>query len=541
MLKTKVIQSFWSGNRDSLLKDNFGWLSPEYHIMSWCLSSNLLARLYDVELYTDKVGYDLLIGKLNLPYSKVHLVMDDLNEYNKDLWALSKIYAYSLQEEPFLHIDGDVFIWEKFSDKLMQGNLISQNLESATDYYEKIMVELEKELSYFPNEILLDRKKSNSIYAYNAGIFGGHNINFYKNYTTKSFEFVDKNQNDLANINITNFNIFFEQYLFYCLAKEQKVECYFNDVIEDNGYKGFGNFEDVPFKKNFLHLLGVFKRDSNTCKKMSQKLLSEFPQVYINVMNLFNKKIASLYSLTINESNNNSLNKHFIKPKNSQSNSENFAEYFNQNSLMVKYPKTKEILMMLNNYDSEKFQSIFSSKKLIEVEINLINNQALINIFKYEGKVNKYLKSLKNIDLTKILVRDIELEPKFKKLFSEKEDVIKGDFKIKKEYLSTIIASPLLISDNLSLFDEDMLSNVFSRMIIPEIEIPYYNEIILDELEEIIIGELEETKTIRELLLSLEKYFDKEDLEGSKIEFNKLIYNKLKRLLYQKGITICTK
>lgn len=501
--------------------------------MSWCLSSNLLAKFYDVELYTDKVGYDLLIGKLKLPYSKVHLVMDDLNEYHNDLWALSKIYAYSLQKEPFLHIDGDVFIWEKFSDKLMQGNLISQNLEFATDYYEKIMVELEKELSYFPNEILLDRKKNNSIYAYNAGIFGGHNIDFYKNYTTKSFEFVDKNLNDLANINITNFNIFFEQYLFYCLAKEQKVECYFNEVIEDNGYKGFGNFEDVPFDKTFLHLLGVFKRDSSTCRKMSQKLLSEFPQDYINVLNLFNKKTTSLYSSIIN--------KHSLEVNINQINSENFSEYFNENSLENEYSKTKEILVRYLNYDNEKLKTIFSSKKSIKLEVKLKNNQELLNIFNYEKKVSKYLRTLKNASLKQLLVRDLELELKFKKLFSKKKDTIKEEFLIKKESISTIITSPLLISDNHSLFDEDMLSNFFSRMIIPEIEIPYYNEIILDELEEIIIGELEETKTIRELLLSLEKYFDKEDLEGSKIEFNKLIYNKLKKLLYQKGITICTK
>lgn len=535
----KIIQSFWSGNKGSLLKDSFGWLTPEHHIISWCLSSNLLAKFYDVELYTDKVGYDLFIDKLQLPYCKVHVVMDDLNEYDNNLWALSKIYAYSLQNEPFLHVDGDVFIWERFSDKLIQGNLIAQNLESATDYYEKIMVELEKELCYFPNEIILDRKKNNSIYAYNAGIFGGHNIDFYKNYTTKSFEFVDKNLNDLANINITNFNIFFEQYLFYCLAKEQKVECYFKEVIEDNGYNGFGNFEDVPFEKTFLHLLGVFKRDRNTCRKMSQKLLSEFPQAYVNVLNLFNKKSASLYSFIINEPINNSFNKQFIKPKKGQINPENFAEYFNQNSLMDKHPKTKELLMLYYNYDSEKLQSIFFSKKSIEAEINSINNQALINILEYERKINNYLSSLNKVDLKRLLIRDLELEVKFKKLFSEKEDAMKGEIKIKKENLSTIIISPLLISDNLSPFEEVELSSDFSRMIIPEIEMPFYNEIILDELEEIIIGELEETKTIEELFSSLEKYFDKEDLKESRSDFKKLIYTKLKKIIHQKGLIIC--
>ncbi len=532
----KIIQSFWSGNRDTLLEDNFGWSSTVHHIMGWALSSNLLAKFYEVELYTDKVGYDLLIDKLKLPYSKVHIVMDDLNKYDNNLWALPKIYAYSLQNEPFLHVDGDVFIWKKFSKKLMQGGLIAQNLESATDYYEKIMIELENELSYFPNEILQDRKASNSIYAYNAGILGGINVDFYKSYTSKSLEFVDKNLADLANINITNFNIFFEQYLFYCLAKEKKVECYFNEVIEDNGYKGLGNFEDVPFEKTFLHLLGVYKRDFFTCKKMSQKLLSEFPQTYINVLNLFNKKIAFIYSSSIYGIKDDCLNKK-QKSLNLQKNIlKKFNDYFEQKLLRDQYPKIKETLIKFFNYDSKKIQSIFNSKKSLESQINFINDKELLYIFKYERKVNNYLKSLNEVDLKELTTRDIELEFKFKKFFSEKNNDVKEQFKIKKEKNSTIIISPLLISDNFSLFDEDEISTDLSRMLIPEIEAPYYSEIILDELDEILVTELAETKTIKELFKSLENYFDEDDLKNSKMEFNKLIYGKLKRLIYQKTI-----
>jgi hypothetical protein len=532
----KIIQSFWSGNRGTLLNNNFGWLSPEYHIMSWSLSSNLLAKFYEVELYTDKIGYDLLIDKLKLPYSKVHIVMDDLNKYDNNLWALPKIYAYSLQNEPFLHIDGDVFIWEKFSDKLMAGNLIAQNLESATNYYEKIMIELENELSYFPSEILQDRKESNSIYAYNAGIFGGYNVDFYKNYTSKSFEFVDKNLKNLTNINITNFNIFFEQYLFYCLSKGEKVECYFNEIIEDNGYKGFGNFEDVPFKKSFLHLLGVYKRDSFTCKKMSQKLLSEFPQAYINVLNLFNSKTAVIYSSSIQVVKNNCMETRQIGLNSKKNIFKKFNDYFEQNSLTNQYPKIRKNLIKFFNYDNNKIQSIFNSKKSIESQINYINDKGLLNLFEYEGKVNNYLKSLNGVNLKELATRDIELEFKFKKLFSEKNNDLKEQFRIIKEKYSTIIESPLLISDNLSLFDKDEISNNFSRMIIPEIQAPYYSEIILDELDEILVTELEESKTIKKLFRIIENYFDEDDLESSRVEFNKLIYGKLKRLIYQKCI-----
>ena len=45
-------------------------------MMSWVLSCLSLRNYYDdVELYTDKLGYELLIEKLRLPYTYVHVGM----------------------------------------------------------------------------------------------------------------------------------------------------------------------------------------------------------------------------------------------------------------------------------------------------------------------------------------------------------------------------------------------------------------------------------------------------------------------------------
>src|SRR5690606_593489 len=117
---------------------------------------------------------------------------------------------------------------------------------------------LEAGLSYFPVEIINERAVNAPICAYNAGVFGGCDVDFFKRYTSKAFDFVNSNLKNLDKINPADFNIFFEQYLFYCLVnKENKnVTVLFNNSIGDNNYKGFGDFIEVPHDKQYLHLLG---------------------------------------------------------------------------------------------------------------------------------------------------------------------------------------------------------------------------------------------------------------------------------------------
>jgi hypothetical protein len=42
----RIVQTFWSGGK-SLLQDGFGWLHPEYNLMSWALSCLSLREHYD--------------------------------------------------------------------------------------------------------------------------------------------------------------------------------------------------------------------------------------------------------------------------------------------------------------------------------------------------------------------------------------------------------------------------------------------------------------------------------------------------------------
>lgn len=284
----KIIQSFWSGNQKKI-DAGYGWSKSQYHWMGWILSVNQLVKYYDrVELYTDDFGYEILIGKLQLPYTKVHVVLNGLNEYPAELWALAKIKVYSLQEEPFIHVDGDVFVWSEFSNNLKTAALIAQNKEITTNYYHFMWNSIVPFLSYIPVGIE-DFGKNASNFSANMGIAGGTDISFYKRYAKKAFEFVEKNKRIWTDINLFNFNIFFEQVLFYKMAEIDSlpIAYLFSEIWEDNLYKGFGDFHHVPHPKTYLHLLGDFKRNFSVCKAMEGYVMKFYPKYYSQLMKLY--------------------------------------------------------------------------------------------------------------------------------------------------------------------------------------------------------------------------------------------------------------
>lgn len=285
----KIVQSFWSGNKDCL-KDCYGWLSPIYHYASWILSCNQLRKYYDdLLLVTDRAGYDILINKLHLPYTDVIICLDELSKYNSNLWALAKIKAYEILDEPFIHVDGDVFIWEKIDTYLGKHDLITQNIETTTDYYRTMWNEIRPSLDVLPEYIekydqYINRK------AYNMGIFGGNDIPFIKDYCRMAFDFVNQNLKKVNKLDGNNFNIFFEQILLYGLTAEygKDVATYIKEDIKDNEYKGFADFDNVPENKKFLHLLGFNKKLPMVCNKLLAYIAKYYPEYVMHLENLFN-------------------------------------------------------------------------------------------------------------------------------------------------------------------------------------------------------------------------------------------------------------
>ena len=190
----KIIQALWFNHTKNEINYSADWLDVRYHLMSWALSILSLKKYSNpVELLTDSIGCDLLIDKLVLPYSNVNLVFDSFeNSSANKFWALKKIYSYSIHNEPFVFVDGDVF---NFNPGLVKKKeLVSQNFGNNFMFYQPVQLAIKKEctINDYIDNIQLD--------AVNTGVVGGTNFDFFKNFKDEVFDFVEKNKKSLLKV-----------------------------------------------------------------------------------------------------------------------------------------------------------------------------------------------------------------------------------------------------------------------------------------------------------------------------------------------------
>jgi hypothetical protein len=286
----KIVQTFWTGTlQQHPLHNTGGWLSAEYHWQSWALSVLQLRQFYDeVELVTDAAGKAILIDVLNLPYTSVQVVLDEaLSAYPHDLWALAKIYAYSIQTEPFIHIDGDVYIWKRFESHIEQALLVAQNFEVDFPFYQAPLRTVQAYFDNVPKSMTAELESQSQIFSCNTGVIGGQDLSIFQEYKNYAFGFIDSNINNLSKVETKHFNICFEQFLYYCLAKEKGVALHY--VIDNQGqfdptYPGFANFHKVPFDDWYIHCMAEYKRQEVVVQHLSKRLRQDYPSYYYHIL-----------------------------------------------------------------------------------------------------------------------------------------------------------------------------------------------------------------------------------------------------------------
>jgi hypothetical protein len=292
----KIVQSYWSlPSRREEEKDGHGrfkggWLSEKYHYMSIALSCLRLKQYYsDVQLVTDDYGKHILIDVLKLPYTSVELTLNQLENYPHGLWALPKICAYQQQEEAFLHVDNDVYIWEPFAPSFINAPLAVQNLETNAPVYRDGLQYLLKEFTAIP--AYFDPTDSEGseyddlgsrVVAINAGVFGGTDTAFIRSYCEEVLSFIHQNMDVIvAGGKGGMLNVIFEQYIFYKLAAQQGREI--ASLIEQVGpgfYRELWDIDKVPFMRKYIHLLSTAKRSPSNCEQVEFRLRHEFPEYY---------------------------------------------------------------------------------------------------------------------------------------------------------------------------------------------------------------------------------------------------------------------
>lgn len=267
-----------------------GWFDKSFHYMSCALSCLKLSEFYPVELITDTKGKDIFVEKIGLPFQKTRIDLEKI-DYPTELWAIAKIIAYNLQTEPFLHIDNDIFIWSELPEHIIKSNLVVQSIEEGFNHNRQYVYDITNKFKYIPSSILDQKKNKTNIDSINAGIIGGNNLNFIKEYSREAINFIEQNRSCLQNItNIKGFNLVFEQCLFYCMAiqKNEKITCLL-DKRMNLEYRELVQFWEVPNINTYIHAIASYKEHYVIGEQIAQRLWYEYPEYFYRIKNLIKR------------------------------------------------------------------------------------------------------------------------------------------------------------------------------------------------------------------------------------------------------------
>lgn len=522
----KIIQSFWSGGRD-MIENRFGWVSPQYHLMAWALSCLKIKEFYpNLHLYTDSNGFEVLIKRLKLPYKSVDICYDNI-PYNKHHWAATKIMSYAKQHEPFIHVDADVFIWERFNSDIENGGLIAQNLEHGTEYSRDIIKSLRDKIEGIP-AYLNDELNKESIPSYNAGILGGHDIAFFQKFAEQSLALVDANNDSIDDERMSlNFNILFEQILFSALSikENKKVTTFFKDAFDDKGYYTpmFADFSKVAIGQTYFHLIGGQKRNKSICELMSSVLLKHYPEHYFRIISLFPKRHRYFHSKV-------SLITPAFERKTEKRTTSAGPGLF-------RFPRTR--LAISQQYGGNENGGV--SHQEISFFVEHSGSVVIKQVYQYEVVLSSLFDKWQHVpagDLYSIERTACHYFPFFGLHKAEQLDVTLT----RHPFLEIIEDSFHWSQDSKRLINIDIGLAPFEDSdgiaCIPRLFLKGYDEILIDKLDYNILTLLKVPLTLRGLLESLKPYFSDAEIEEDYAAIYKLFIRKLKHLFHSKCIFI---
>jgi hypothetical protein len=151
----------------------------------WALSTHHARRLFGpLTIVTDTPGASRF-EKLGIEFESVDTRLDHLDDISTDFWAAGKVVTYSIQSGPFIHLDDDVFLFGYLPDRILEAGLFAQSPEvegKELEYYKgSVSAFSEDDLDGFVAPI-------EDWAAYNAGIFGGHDVEFFHRYSERALE-----------------------------------------------------------------------------------------------------------------------------------------------------------------------------------------------------------------------------------------------------------------------------------------------------------------------------------------------------------------
>lgn len=292
-----------------------------------------------------------------------------------------------MQTEPFIHVDGDIYISKRIPGNIENAMVLVQNQEIGTEFYHNIVSHVLNTEELIIDDSIRTELSSASTPSFNMGFFGGNDITCIRRYCQGIFNFFQKNElNSLEKEKYCS-NVFFEQILFAVFAKMNDVDvsCVRIQPVNDNGYstQDFCNltyFNAYPF----FHILGNHKQNIDICALLKEALINMSIESYFKVISLFpEKNIRFSDKLAV------SSNIDYMSVERSIADFEDFKEQF------IKHSKASTEDLYYNKRSSGRYLEISNRpiKDTLKIKLKSNKNIAIYSIpMKYHPKAKQMLR-----------------------------------------------------------------------------------------------------------------------------------------------------
>ena len=266
----RAVFSYFNPSQTYLNRCGFSRFSD--FLYTTALAVHLASKHFKEVVMVSSSWGNKMFRECGFPVTSYSYRLDDAKQVSKWFWAYGKLLAYVEQNVPFVHLDNDVFLWEPLPKRILKAELCFQSHEPMNlpgyMYYD-LLKKTWRDTPVRPQKIIDNEVKD---FAYNCGICGGNNLEFFKEWIecSKKYIFAPQNQRIFFvkhKEDLIHQNIFHEQYFAASLIKMHKLREKVEVIHPDITY--------IPKVLKYTHLWGTVKRDSGKMRLVALRLQKE--------------------------------------------------------------------------------------------------------------------------------------------------------------------------------------------------------------------------------------------------------------------------
>lgn len=271
------------------------------HLLAWVLSFETARRHHPhTALVTDDEGARLLVDGLGLEFETVSLALQRIEGIDPTWWTVGKFLAIAEQDQPFVHLDADVFLWDPLPADLLAAPVFSQNPEpfhiGDNGYYRPELIEsvlAATGSAWLPEEWTWYRRAGVRPRGECCGIVGGTNVELLRHWAEQGLRLLrdPANAEGLALLpDRPALMITVEQYLLAACVEHHRgrLGSPFRDAGMTYLFRSWAEAADdaQAAARGFTHLIADTKSDEANALRLQRRVAEDYPDHYARCVRL---------------------------------------------------------------------------------------------------------------------------------------------------------------------------------------------------------------------------------------------------------------